>query len=73
MEYLNRKQIIPKLRRWTLGATVDLGLLSASNLFLVLCLSKFSIYSLLSLVDLFIDLDALFLFFLYVHIYILSV
>ena len=25
VEYLNRQQIIPKLRRWTLGATVDLG------------------------------------------------
>ena len=49
------------------------GLLSASNLFLVFCLSQFSIQSLISLVDLFIDLDALFLFFLYVHIYILSV
>ena len=26
MEYLNRQQINPKLRQWTLGATVDLGL-----------------------------------------------
>ena len=25
VEYLNRQQIIPKLRWWTLGATVDLG------------------------------------------------
>ena len=25
VEYLNRQQIIPKLRRWTLEATVDLG------------------------------------------------
>ena len=25
VEYLNRQLIIPKLRRWTLGATVGLG------------------------------------------------
>ena len=25
VEYLNRQRIIPKLRQWTLGATVDLG------------------------------------------------
>ena len=25
LEYLNRQQIIPKLRLWTVGATVDLG------------------------------------------------
>ena len=25
VEYLNRQQIIPKVRWWTLGATVDLG------------------------------------------------
>ena len=53
-----------------MGATVDLDFLSASNLFLVLCLSQFSIQSLLSLVDLFIDLVALFLYrFLYIYIF----
>ena len=25
VEYLKRQRIIPKLRQWTLGATVDLG------------------------------------------------
>ena len=40
VEYLNRQRITPKLRWWALGATVDLGFaVSASDVFLVLCLS----------------------------------
>ena len=35
VEYLNRQLIIPELRRWTLGANVDLGLLSATDWFLI--------------------------------------
>ena len=60
----------PKLRWWTWEQLQTWGLLYVTDWFLVLCLSQFCIQSLLSLVDWFIDLVALFLFFKYIDIYI---
>ena len=66
---ITEQTIIPKLRPWIWEQLQTWGLLPASNLFLVLCLSQFSIQSLLSLVDLFMDLVVLsFFLFLYIDI-----
>ena len=38
MEYLNRQQMLPKLRWWTLGANVDLGFAAATDFYVYLSL-----------------------------------